>query len=74
MKEPEHQQGEWKSQNEGTKQGVPEPIVETEAKKIFEVWRERADQQSRKDEMEASKRESGGMARSQVRPTSFSEI
>jgi hypothetical protein len=63
VKEPEHQQGEWKSQNESTKQGVPEPIVETEAKKIFEVWRERADHQSRKDEMEASKRESGGTVR-----------
>jgi hypothetical protein len=42
---------------------VPEPIVETEAKKIFEVWRERADQQSRKNELQASKRESGGTVR-----------
>jgi hypothetical protein len=63
VKEPEHQQGEGKSQNESAKKGVPEPIVETEAKKIFEVWRERADQQSRKDEMEAPKRESGSTVR-----------
>jgi hypothetical protein len=59
VKEPKHQQSEWKSQNESAKQGVPEPIIGIEAKKIFEVWREGADQQSRKDEREASKREGG---------------
>jgi hypothetical protein len=63
VKEPEHQQREWKRQDESAKQGMPEPIVGTEAKKIFEVWRERADQQSRKNEMEASKRESGSTVR-----------
>ena len=49
--------------NERAKRGVSEPIVGTEAKKIFEVWRERADQQSRKNQMEASERESGGSVR-----------
>ena len=39
--------------------GCAEPIIGIEAKKIFEVWREGADQQSRKDEREASKREGG---------------
>jgi len=40
--------------------GYAEPIVGIKAKKIFEVRCEGTDQQSRKDEMEASKRESGG--------------
>lgn len=56
MEEPEDEQSEWKSKSKGAKQGVPESVVGTEAKKIFEVGREGAHQQRRKNEMEAAKR------------------
>ncbi len=59
MEEPKYQQRKWKIQDEGTEQRVSEPVVGRQAKKIFEVRCEGADQQARKHKAEASKRESG---------------
>ena len=60
VEEPKHKQREGKSQNKDAGQSVPEPAMGIEAKKIFEVRREGANQQSRKYKAEASKGESCG--------------
>jgi hypothetical protein len=60
VEEPKHQQRERKSENKGAEQAVPEPVVDIEAEKVLEVRGEGANQQSRKYEAEASKRQSCG--------------
>ncbi len=60
MKEPKHQQGDWKRQHERTEERVPEAVVRGKSQEVFEVWCEGSDQQSRSHEAEASERKSGG--------------
>ena len=63
MEEPEHQQSEWKRQDESTGQSVAESALGSEAKKIFEVRREGAYHQTGSYQAEAPKRESSGTVR-----------